>query len=97
LGDTDAGRAFRLGAGQRLHLLGLALAEDADLLGLGLRERLDLRRLLLGAGVIRLALVRLDRDGQLRLGEDGLLLSPRLGLAVTCWRQAPGGEATTSS
>src|SRR5437867_140047 len=75
--------ADRLGsrASQGLHLLGFALTEDSDLLGLGLRESLNLRRLLLGAGVVRLALVGLDRDVQLRLRERGLLLGPCLSLA----------------
>src|SRR5207249_8606206 len=81
LGDADAGRALGFRASQGLYLLGFALTEDSDLLGLGLRESLNLRRLLLGAGVVRLALVGLDRDVQLRLRERGLLLGPCLGLA----------------
>src|SRR5262249_47972991 len=77
---ANARRSLGLGAGERLHLLGLALAENADLLGLGLSQGLDLRSLLLGACVIGLALVGLDRDRQLRLRERGLLLGARLRL-----------------
>ena len=65
-------RAVRsgLGAGDRLDLLGLALAEDADLLGLGLGQRLDLRRLLQRPLVLGLALVALDGDRELGLGDE---------------------------
>ena len=51
----------------------LALAHDAHLLGLGRGERLDLGRLLLGAGEVGLALVRLHGDRQLGLGDRRLL------------------------
>src|SRR5438552_18446995 len=74
-------RIFSASACARVWIWAACCWARADLLGLGLREGLDLGRLLLGAGVVRLALVGLDRDGQLRLRERGLLLGPRLGLA----------------
>src|SRR4029079_8098764 len=55
--------------------------ERRDFLGFGRRERLDLRRLLLGTGQVGLALVGLDRDRQLALRDRRLLAGARLGLA----------------
>ena len=81
LRDADAGGPLGLGLGERADLLGFALAEHARLLGLGLGQRLNLRGLLLSARVVGLALVRLDRDRDLGLGEQRLLLGARLGLA----------------
>src|SRR5207247_9668054 len=66
---------------ERRDLARLALAEHAHLLGLGVRERLDLRRLLLRSREVRLALVRLNGDRDVGLGERGLLLRARLRLA----------------
>src|SRR5262249_30464734 len=81
LGDADARRALGLGAGESLDLLRLTLAEDARALGFGLGERLDLRRLLLGPRILRLALVLLRQNRELRFRDRRLLLGARLGLA----------------
>src|SRR6185503_18469155 len=55
--------------------------DDADPLRLGRGQGLDLRRLLLSAGVISFALVGLDCDRKLGLRDGSLLLRPSFGLA----------------
>src|SRR4026208_402084 len=72
-GAPGARGALRVGAGNRLNAFGLAFAEDANLLGLGRRQRLNAGSLLARALVLRLTLVGLDADGQLGLGDERLL------------------------
>ena len=94
LGDPDAGRSFGLGAGQGADPVGFARTEQPGLLGLGGRQGRDLRSLLLGTRQVGAALIGLDRDRQLRLG-DRLLLT-RAGLGLPQLALLDGGRLLTA-
>lgn len=92
LGDAHAGGL--LGLGSAMTFMRLASpAHEAHLLRLGAGERLDLRGLLLGLGVVGLALVALHLDADGRFRQRRLLLGLGLGFAqlallaaAFCWR-----------
>ena len=73
--------ALGVGLGNHPHTLRLATGEQPRLVSLGLGQGTDAVGLLQRALVLRLALVALDRDRQLGLGDTALRLGHLLGLA----------------